>query len=327
VQRIGDFRQVEMTLIKIILRGCTRMRGEVYAASERQMKHIMIATDFSERSDRALRRATLLAKQFGASLSIVHVVDDDRPQRMLVKERDLASQLLEEIGASVRGHDGVTCETRVVLGASFNGILKAVEDGCPDLLVIGSHRRQELRDVFTGTTAERTIRSASCPVLMANAPPAGAYRKILLTTDFSDEARRAVDAFVALEMGQGSEINLLHLFDVTALRLAMAGSMTESSRIAYLEAVREEASRELASFAQAAALENAKQIARGLQTSAALDIIKIARETSTDLIVVGTRGRSGLGKFLLGSVAEEVLRGADRDVLAVPPGKRAAATR
>jgi len=141
--------------------------GNVYAASERQMKQVMIATDFSERSDRALRRARLLAKQFGARLSIVHVVDDDRPQRMLEKERDLASRLLDEIGVSVRGHDGVTCETRVVPGASFAGILKAVEEESPVLLVIGPHRRQVLRDVFTGTTAERTIRSASCPVLMA----------------------------------------------------------------------------------------------------------------------------------------------------------------
>lgn len=289
------------------------------------MKHIMIATDFSERSDRALRRATLLAKQFGARLSIVHVVDDDRPQRMLEKERDLASQLLDEIGASVRGHDGVTCETRVVLGAPFAGIVEAVEEGSPDLLVIGPHRRQELRDVFTGTTAERTIRSASCPVLMANAPPAAAYRRILLTTDFSDEARRAVDAFMALGMTQGSEISVLHLFDTIALRLAMAGSMTESSRIMYLEEVRDEARRELASFAQAAALNNVKQIARESRTSTALDILETATEASTDLIVVGTRGRSGLERFLLGSVAEEVFRVADRDVLAVPPRKKAAA--
>lgn len=286
----------------------------------------MVATDFSERSDRALRRATLLAKQFGARLSLVHVVDDDRPQRMLEKERDLASQLLDETGASVRGHDGVTCDTRVVLGASFAGILKAVEDGGPDLLVIGPHRRQELRDIFAGTTAERTIRSASCPVLMANAPPAGAYRRILLTTDFSEEARRAVDAFVALGMGHGSEISLLHLFDVMAFRLAMAGSMTESSRITYLENVRDEARKELVSFAQAAALRSVKQIARESRSSTALDILAEAKETSADLIVVGTRGRSGLGKFLLGSVAEEVLRSADRDVLAVPPRKNATAT-
>lgn len=291
------------------------------------MKHIMIATDFSERSDRALRRATLLSKQFDARLSIVHVVDDDRPQRMLEKERDLASQLLDEIGASVRGHDGVPCETRVVLGAPFAGIVEAVEEGSPDLLVIGPHRRQELRDVFTGTTAERTIRSAACPVLMANAPPVGPYRRILLTTDFSDEARRAVDAFMALGMARGAEIHILHLFDARALRLAMAGSMPESSRITYLEDARREARKELASFAQEADLTNARQVARESRISTALEILELAREASTDLIVVGTRGRSGLERFLLGSIAERVLRAADRDVLAVPPRTRAAATR
>jgi len=117
----------------------------------------------------------------------------------------------------------------------------------------------------------------------------------------------------------------LHLFDAIALRLAMAGSMLESDRIAYLEDERDRAKKELASFAVAAALRNVKQIARESRSSTALDILAVAKETSVDLIVVGTRGRTGLGKFLLGSVAEEVLRSADRDVLAVPPRQMATA--
>jgi len=58
------------------------------------MKKILLATDFSERSVRALRRATLLARRFAASLVIIHVVDDDQPRRIVGGERDAASALL-----------------------------------------------------------------------------------------------------------------------------------------------------------------------------------------------------------------------------------------
>ena len=115
------------------------------------MKAIMVATDFSERSDRALRRATLLAQQFQAAIVLVHVVDADQPRRIVDSERDEAEALLSELAATLRDADGVNCQTLVILSAPFAGVLQAVEERKPDLLVLGPHRRQVLRDVFIGT--------------------------------------------------------------------------------------------------------------------------------------------------------------------------------
>ncbi len=137
------------------------------------MQKILVATDFPERSDRAQRRATLLARQSGASIALVHVIDDDQPRRVIDTERDEAENLLNQMAATLRDVDGVECDTQVILATPFVGIIKAVADVAPDLLVIGPHRRQVLRDVFTGTTAERTIRPINCPVLMVNATPVG----------------------------------------------------------------------------------------------------------------------------------------------------------
>jgi len=122
------------------------------------VKTLMVATDFSERSDRALRRATLLARQSGAFLSLVHVVDDDQPARIVAVERMEAERLLAELAQTVRQADGIPCEAEVILADPFEGIVRAVVAKGPDLLVIGPHRRQVLRDVFVGTTAERTLR-------------------------------------------------------------------------------------------------------------------------------------------------------------------------
>lgn len=81
----------------------------------------MAATDFSKRSDRALRRATLLAGQFEATMLLVHVVDDDQPRRIVDAERDTATTLLRQMSTTLRDVDGVACETRVALRRHCSG--------------------------------------------------------------------------------------------------------------------------------------------------------------------------------------------------------------
>ena len=90
------------------------------------MKRIMFATDFSERSDRALSRAVILAKAHDAVLEIVHVVDDDRPRRIVDHEVNDARQLLGELARSLKDLDGVSCSTQIVQDDPFAGIVKVV---------------------------------------------------------------------------------------------------------------------------------------------------------------------------------------------------------
>ncbi|WP_206456175.1 universal stress protein [Aurantimonas marina] len=282
------------------------------------MKKIMVATDFSERSDRALRRATLLAKRIGAALFLVHVVDNDQARRIVESERDMARRLLHEMATTVKDVDGVVCGTRVVLGAPYAGIANAVEEIAPDLLVIGPHRRQALRDVFMGTTAERTIRTVALPVLMVNASPAGPYRHAMLTTDLSEGARRAARTFLALNIDREAKVSILHVFDAPALRLAMSHAMPKSDKEHYLEGERKSAARALSEFVHFTGIGPITQIVYHDKTTPAQEILNAAKAGGVDLIVIGTHGRSGLARFFLGSVAEHVLRNADRDVLAVP---------
>ena len=285
------------------------------------MKTIMVATDFSERSDRALRRATLLARQFGASIVLVHVVDDDQPQWIVESEQEAASRLLSETAATVAEIDGVRCETQLIVAAPFAGIELATRDRVPDLLVIGAHRRQVLRDIFIGTTAERIIRSVSCPVLMVNAPPVGPYRTVLLTTDLSDGSRSAMQRFVALGIRGPARTAVLHVFEAPGFGLAASPAMRKDDKDRYLAKERDEAALKLASILGDYDLESADQLVRQDASGAANEILAVAKDAEAELIVIGTKGKSGLTKLLIGSVAEEVLSKAKMDVLAVPPFK------
>jgi len=284
------------------------------------VKKIMVATDFSARSDRAIRRATILARTFDASMTLVHVVDDDQPERIVRAEQTMTAALLREQAASLRQIDGVVCDSQVVLGDPFEGLAKAAAELLPDLLVLGPHRRQALRDVFVGTTAERAIRASVQPVLMANGVPAQAYRRVLVAVDLSDCSAVAVRCVAELGLDKHTAVFVTHVFDAPGTSVLAGASMTADQTRDYLAAEEGRAAEALATFLRDQSFVATRQITRHCDATTAMTILAIARETSADLVVVGTHGRSGVSKLLIGSVAEEVLRSADCDVLAAPPG-------
>jgi nucleotide-binding universal stress UspA family protein len=283
------------------------------------MKKILVATDFSTRSDRAIRRATLLARKFEAAVSLIHVVDDDRPKRIVDAERESASILLSEQARSAREIDGVDCSAGVLLGAIPDEIIKAAEAGMADILVIGPHRHHAFLDVFVGTTAERTIRSSRRPLLVASGVPAGFYRHVLVAVDLSDCSGDALRVLAGLGLDKHAAVSVVHVFSAPA-RSSMAAASASSEDIEdYLAREEKRAAGELSEFMRGLAFSPARQVLKLDESSVAHIICVTAREVSADLIVVGTRGLTGVTKFLLGSVAEEVLHISDRDVLAVPP--------
>ncbi len=87
----------------------------------------------------------------------------------------------------------------------FVGIIKAVAKATPDLLIIGQHRRSILGDAFIGRTVERTIRTATCPVLMVNGPPVGPWGHVVQTMDLSEPAEKAIDRFSKLGLVSGRD--------------------------------------------------------------------------------------------------------------------------
>jgi nucleotide-binding universal stress UspA family protein len=250
---------------------------------------------------------------------LTHVVDDDQPQRLIDVERREAAALLQELTTTIRETDGIDCDSQVALGDGFQGIVRMAEENDVDLLVLGPHRRQILRDAFFGTTAERVVRTSRRPVLMANGVPAGAYRRVLVATDFSDLAFAAAQAAKELGLFAAAEIVALHVVDPDEggpiLRAAVRVKEAEDRADEMAARAREE----LDIFMRKLGIVAARRVITEAGKSTSMAINKYAEATKADLVVVGTHGRSGIENWLLGSVAENVLRHAETDVLAVPP--------
>lgn len=280
-----------------------------------------MATDFSHRSDDALARAALIAGQTGASLRLVHAVDDDQKQALIDAEVAASEQVLRQDAARLKTDAGLEVATTVVLGDSFQGIAAEADASRPDLVVLGAHRRRLLRDIFIGTTAQRTIRRARWPVLMVNAPAKAAYGQVLLATDLSEVSRHATAQFAALGLADPQDCSLLHVFDAPAQLLTLQSALQKAEMESYVADLRIGAEKALAKFARAAALPGCGQIVHHHSSSYATGILEAAARYQADLVVMASHGRTGLTRALLGSVAEEVLRRADRDVLAIPPAR------
>lgn len=282
------------------------------------MRRIVVATDFSTRSDRASRRATLLAKAHGGELIFAHVLDDDIPPRLLKAERQEAEALLHDMRTSASQGDGVPCRYQIAAGEAFKGIAKIAHEEEADLIVLGPHRRQVLQDIFVGTTAERTIRNSNIPVLVAFGPPASDYRRVMLSTDLSPASANAVKTFSSFGSNlQASEI--VYAFPVPA-RSQMSRAMLDDEAVTDYVADEEEAAREaLKKFCGEVDLRGAKPVLKVIETTPAAAILNAAAAAKADLLVVGTRSRMGLARLLLGSTAENVLASSLIDVLAIPP--------
>jgi nucleotide-binding universal stress UspA family protein len=282
--------------------------------------HILAATDFSTRSQRAVRRAGLLARESSAELTLMHVVDDDQPPDLVALETREAERILgEQIGAMAE-LQGLRPRSLVIAGDPFDGVLRAAASAGADLIVMGAHRKQLLRDILVGTTIERVIRTGPVPVLMVNREVEQSYRTALAAVDLSESSANAIRTGMTLGLPGGARLALVHAFLPLAKGMMLYSGLDRDTIDGHVADERVRATKELTTFLEANGLDDHGQPVRVVEEGAPFEVISTAvKHVKPDVLIMGTHGRTGIAKALLGSVTEEVLRSLDVDILAVPP--------
>ena len=143
---------------------------------------ILTAVDFSENSDFAFEYALTLAKQFQAELTIMHVINEPVDLRgfyvphisfeQLEKEIEEGAEKMMEKFCQTRMVDYTNYKTTIITGIPYEEIIRKAEETGASLIVLGTHGRTGLDHIIFGSTAERVVRSASCPVLTIRMPVA-----------------------------------------------------------------------------------------------------------------------------------------------------------
>ena len=277
---------------------------------------ILVATDLSGRSEKAFARGLDLAARGGARIKLVHVVDDDQPLDLVENEVSKTFEFLSGVAGSKAKEAGVDCEVKVLRGLPSEAIKQAADEVNADLLVLGAHRRQFLRDVFTGTTVERVIRTSGRPVLMVKTDESVSYRRVLAAVDLSVHSLQAFDFAAGVSFLGCRHLTLVHAFTPLADGLMRYADVEKAKIEEYVQSLADEAHTAILNMLKTKDLSHLKpDIA--VEEGYAEDVIKrVIGKVGPQLVVLGTRGNSSMKSLLIGSVANAILRDVECDVLA-----------
>lgn len=290
--------------------------------SRRRMKVVVVATDFSPGAASAAERVALLPLARGATIHLVHVLPESVPARLADEQKRQAGEALRAAVESLRrrvegtADEAPAVEPTLLTGKPYVELIRFARRRGADLVVVGRHAARALGDGFLGSTAERVIRKGDVPVLLVKAEAKAAYRRALVALDLSEISRRETDLARSLLPDEARELALVHAYHV-ALGSWVGAPVREAYRsAAHADAL--EKTREVTALLEAEGLACRVHVLEG---DPRLEVLRVAVEDRSDLIVLGTHARSGIAHALLGSVAEWLVRSAPSDVAVTRPAR------
>lgn len=267
-------------------------------------RSILVATDLSARSDRAVDRAVRLAGQWAARLILFHSIEPgSRLERFPGQEDAAMRAVLPDPDADVT--------ILPAMGPAPALIVQAANDGNCALIVTGVARFNHAGDYFVGTAVEHVLRHAKAPVLVVKMRPHNDYRSIVIATDFSPCSQKAL--LTAATLFPDARLHLLHAYHVPYEGWLKSDGVHEE--------IASEAREDMQSFLNAEEIPEAVRarvsVHLGYGETQTVVLDSIAR-LGADLLVLGKTGRTGFIPARFGSMAEALLRCSPADTLMVP---------
>jgi nucleotide-binding universal stress UspA family protein len=296
-----------------------------------EIKRILCPIDFSEFSQRAVDHAVAIARWYGATVTLLYVralvpiapaVPEMLPAMALTPEdRDELSAAMTRF---IPADAAVTIERDVVEGHAATEIVAHATALPSDLIVLGTHGRSGFERLLLGSVTERVLRKAPCPVLSVPRPVDDAtpvtpqFKRILCAVDFSDCSMRALDYAVSLAQEADACLTVLHVFDLEgAMSEHWREKLTPPSLRKELETLEQERRERLA-----------RALPEGVSTYCDVEtvmtggtpyreILRLAGEKQSELIVMGVHGRHAADLLFFGSTTNHVVRQAPCPVLTI----------
>ncbi|WP_436911899.1 universal stress protein [Halosimplex marinum] len=278
---------------------------------------ILFPTDGSDAAEAALDAAIAAADAHDATLHVLYVADTN--QHSLANIQGQVTDVLEGEGqkivedAAARARNvGVDTVDEVIQGGPSETICEYVDNRGIDLVVMGTRGSRDIERIILGSVTERVVRNTTVPVLVVppESDPEYPPESLLVGTDGSEGSAAAVDEGLDIAEAAGGTLHVVSVLDSNVLGIDIGSSQIDEAR----------EQRDAAALAPAR--ERAEE--RGVAVETAVeegDVVDrlngYVDDHGVDLVVVGTHGRTGLDKRILGSVTENLMRSASVPVLSV----------
>jgi nucleotide-binding universal stress UspA family protein len=272
---------------------------------------ILHPTDFSAHADHAFALACSLARASGSRLLVLHVA----PIPQLYTKRYYREEMESLLRRRQAPDSAVETGWHLLAGEAVPEILWLAREIRCALIVMGTQGQTGLARLLMGSVAEQVVRNAPCPVVTVKAPPrepppaAVSIQTILHPTDLSDRCAEAFRVACSVAKDHAARVIVVHVPEPVAAPAGMAPAPSPPE--GYRGGMEEWLCR---SHQPPPGVQLECRVEEG---DVAAGIVSAAQATACDLIVMGTHGRTGLGRLLMGSVAESVLRTAPCPVVTV----------
>jgi len=282
---------------------------------------LLLATDGSQFSEGAIREAIRLAKRCSSKLAVISVIETNpeyetiAPQ-LLEKSEKTAREHLESVKKQAK-QEGVDIVTSILEGEdSYNYIAEEAARTKSSMIIMGRRGRTGLKRLAMGSTTARVIGHAPCNVLVVPKAATVAFKNIVVATDGSNYSAAAASEAIGIAKQNNSKLTVIAVVPAElATPTDIDVSMTQQELIADKEMrVAEKNAKAVKEAAAQAGVAVQAFVMTGKPADA---IIETAKEKSADLVVLGSHGRTGLERLLMGSVAERVIVLSDCAVLVV----------
>lgn len=288
--------------------------------------HFIIAIDFSPSCRNALREAARRASLDGATLTAVHVMNEflvhELKQAMMADQATVRADWLERLKKFVTDSEvGADIHAEVRIGHPFTELVEACRAHAADLLIMGA-KGSKNEPHRVGAITAKCVRKAPVDVLVVRDESQSPFQKIVTCVDFSENSAKAVRRALHLARQDGASLDCLHVYQ-SALALSLDyGSFAPALPVVPDTGAVEHWRRDLDGF-----LAPLVQEVGGVTTTPLVKehvnireaILQHVEECHASLVVLGTRGKSGLRELLIGTTAETIVQHAPCSILAVKP--------
>ncbi len=291
----------------------TNLRDPETTKGNSGLRRILVASDLTAYSDRAFDRAVMLADESRAAIRFLHAFDPNLLPESYVRSgiRQAQERLEHEVRDS--GVDErLDVSVKVISGDADKVVVEEAQTMQADLIVMGLSHDATLTGMVRGTTIEKVVRRASCPVLVVKTRARRAYASVAAAVDLAEPSRRALD--VALRLFPAAQFTIMHV-DETARVDEGADSISSPAGIERLHQIEDMVAARFAAFGRGGPGTKDGPTLRLKGGRAANVLQKQVGLLRPDLVVMGTHGRAGVSNLFLGSVAETLLEVLPHDML------------
>ena len=285
---------------------------------------ILVPLDGSKLSEQVLSYARVIADAYCAPVELLRITDPDARAPFWPPQSD--DRYLEEIAAK-HFRSSIPVTTGVKIGKPAEVIIDHAKGDPACLVAMATHGLSGPRRWLIGSVASKVIQTGANPLLLirpiegADASASVKLDTVFVPLDGSGLAEKTLPHVCALAKALNLEIHLLRVYALPAVAYVIGDGVIAQGPAQYHEELKKEAETYLdGKVAGLRANGFDRVVATALQGDAAGEIIDLALSTPNDLIAMSTHGRSGIGRWVLGSVAERVIQHSQDPVLLIRVG-------